>query len=83
MAQVKFIATDLAKYNALAAKDPNTLYFIGGGVNQIFKGDQCFSGGVYKTVDVSFLVTVFHWIISVAVAHVNQVKYAYMVSKTP
>lgn len=52
MAQVKFIATDLAKYNSLAAKDPNTLYFIGGGVNQIFKGDQCFSGGVYKTVDV-------------------------------
>ena len=51
MAQVKFIATDLVKYNALAAKDPNTLYFIGNGVNQIFKGDQCFSGGVYETVD--------------------------------
>lgn len=51
MAQVKFIATDLAKYNSLAVKDPNTLYFIGNGVNQIFKGDQCFSGGVYKTVD--------------------------------
>lgn len=51
MAQVKFIATDLAKYNSLAVKDPNTLYFIGNGVNQIFKGDQCFSGGIYKTVD--------------------------------
>lgn len=51
MAQVKFIATDLVKYNSLAVKDPNTLYFIGNGVNQIFKGDQCFSGGVYKTVD--------------------------------
>lgn len=51
MAQVKFIATDLAKYNSLAAKDPNTLYFIGGGVNQIFKGDQCFSGGVYQMVE--------------------------------
>lgn len=51
MAQVKFIATDLVKYNSLAVKDPNTLYFIGGGVNQIFKGDQCFSGGVYETVD--------------------------------
>ena len=51
MAQVKFIATDLVKYNALATKDPNTLYFIGNGVNQIFKGDQCFSGGVYETVD--------------------------------
>lgn len=51
MAQVKFIATDLVKYNSLAVKDPNTLYFIGNGVNQIFKGDQCFSGGVYETVD--------------------------------
>lgn len=51
MAQVKFIATDLAKYNSFAAKDPNTLYFIGGGVNQIFKGDQCFSGGVYQMVE--------------------------------
>lgn len=51
MAQVKFIATDLVKYKALAKKDPNTLYFIGNGVNQIFKGDQCFSGGVYEMVD--------------------------------
>lgn len=51
MAQVKFIATDLVKYKSLAKKDPNTLYFIGNGVNQIFKGDQCFSGGVYETVD--------------------------------
>lgn len=51
MAQVKFIATDLVKYTALEVKDPNTLYFIGNGVNQIFKGDQCFSGGVYETVD--------------------------------
>lgn len=51
MAQVKFIATDLVKYKSLAVKDPNTLYFIGNGVNQIFKGDQCFSGGVYETVD--------------------------------
>lgn len=51
MAQVKFIATDLVKYNSLAAKDPNALYFIGGGVNQIFKGDQCFSGGVYQMVE--------------------------------
>lgn len=51
MAQVKFIATDLVKYNALLTKDPNTLYFIGNGVNQIFKGDQCFSGGVYEMVD--------------------------------
>lgn len=51
MAQVKFIATDLVKYNALTTKDPNTLYFIGNGVNQIFKGDQCFSGGVYEMVD--------------------------------
>lgn len=51
MAQVKFIATDLVKYNSLAVKDPNTLYFIGNGVNQIFKGDQCFSGGVYETVE--------------------------------
>lgn len=51
MAQVKFIATDLVKYKALAQKDPNTLYFIGNGVNQIFKGDQCFSGGVYEMVD--------------------------------
>lgn len=50
MAQVKFIATDLVKYNALTQKDANTLYFIGNGVNQIFKGDQCFSGGVYKMV---------------------------------
>lgn len=51
MAQVKFIATDLVKYNSLEVKDPNTLYFIGNGVNQIFKGDQCFSGGVYEMVD--------------------------------
>lgn len=51
MAQVKFIATDLVKYKSLAVKDPNTLYFIGNGVNKIFKGDQCFSGGVYETVD--------------------------------
>lgn len=51
MAQVRFIATDLVKYKALTTKDPNTLYFIGNGVNQIFKGDQCFSGGVYETVD--------------------------------
>ena len=51
MAQVKFIATDLVKYNSLAAKDPNTLYFICNGVNKIFKGDQSFSGGVYETVD--------------------------------
>lgn len=51
MAQVKFIATDLVKYKALSTKDPNTLYFIGNGVNQIFKGDQCFSGGVYEMVE--------------------------------
>lgn len=51
MAQVKFIATDLVKYKALTTKDPNTLYFIGNGVNQIFKGDQCFSGGVYEMVE--------------------------------
>ena len=32
------------------------MYFIGNGVNQIFKGDQCFSGGLYETVD-AFPVT--------------------------
>ena len=41
MANVKFLSGSYAQYSSLAAKDPNTLYFVDGG--QLFKGDVSYS----------------------------------------
>lgn len=49
MAYIKFQRGSLAAYNALATKDPNTLYFIyakeGATVGQLYLGESLISGG--------------------------------------
>lgn len=49
MAAVKFVAASRAVFNGLVTKDPNTLYFIKD-EHKLYKGEECFSGGVYTTV---------------------------------
>lgn len=49
MALVKFKYGDLASFQSLEPKDPDTLYVITD-AKQLYKGDICLSGGIYKTV---------------------------------
>ena len=49
MALVKFKYGELASFLSLEPKDPDTLYVITD-AKQLYKGDICLSGGIYKTV---------------------------------
>lgn len=49
MALVKFVAGTASNFALLEAKDPDTLYFVTD-EQRIYKGDKCFSGGVYEAV---------------------------------
>ena len=49
MALVKFKYGNLASFQSLEPKDPDTLYVITD-AKQLYKGDICLSGGIYKTV---------------------------------
>lgn len=49
MALVKFRYGTAAAFSVLEPKDPDTLYIITDS-KQIYKGDICLSGGIYKTV---------------------------------
>ena len=49
MGLVKFVTGTAAQYADLGTKDQDTLYIITD-ARQIYKGDICLSGGIYKTV---------------------------------
>lgn len=49
MSLVKFKYGELASFLSLEPKDPDTLYVITD-AKQLYKGDICLSGGIYKTV---------------------------------
>ena len=49
MSLVKFLTGSAADFQGLDVKDPDTLYVITD-AKQLYKGDICLSGGIYKTV---------------------------------
>lgn len=49
MGLVKFVTGTATQFSSLGAKDQDTLYIITD-ARQIYKGDVCLSGGIYKTV---------------------------------
>lgn len=49
MALVKFVAGTAANFALLETKNPDTLYFVTD-EQRIYKGDKCFSGGIYEAV---------------------------------
>ena len=50
MGLVKFIAGTASQYASLDVKDQDTLYVITD-AHQLYKGDICLSGGIYRTVE--------------------------------
>lgn len=49
MGLVKFVTGTASQFSSLGSKDQDTLYIITD-AHQIYKGDICLSGGIYKTV---------------------------------